>query len=129
MKKLVITVLILVYVLGLTSCVSKEPYTIEFTIPPGSSDGFIYSDQEISPNRNKLIIRAGAGISERDILLKPVQVQKENAYEPVTLKQEDSVKIRVEKGAWYKIGVAAYNPNDVPIAVEVIVENASIRIE
>ena len=129
MKKLVITVLILDYVLGLTSCVSKEPYTIEFTIPPGSSDGFIYSDQEISPNRNKLIIRAGAGISERDILLKPVQVQKENAYEPVTLKQEDSVKIRVEKGAWYKIGVAAYNPNDVPIAVEVIVENASIRIE
>ena len=129
MKKLVITVLILVYILGLTSCVSKEPYTIEFTIPPGSSDGFIYSDQEISPNRNKLIIRAGAGISERDILLKPVQVQKENAYEPVTLKQEDSVKIRVEKGAWYKIGVAAYNPNDVPIAVEVIVENASIRIE
>lgn len=129
MKKLVITVLILVYVLGLTSCVSKEPYTIEFTIPPGSSDGFIYSDQEISPNRNKLIIRAGAGISERDILLKPVQVQEENAYEPVTLKQEDSVKIRVEKGAWYKIGVAAYNPNDVPIAVEVIVENASIRIE
>ena len=129
MKKLVITVLILVYILGLTSCVSKEPYTIEFTIPPGSSDGFIYSDQEISPNRNKLIIRAGAGISERDILLKPVQVQEENAYEPVTLKQEDSVKIRVEKGAWYKIGVAAYNPNDVPIAVEVIVENASIRIE
>ena len=129
MKKLVITVLILVYVLGLTSCVSKEPYTIEFTIPPGSSDGFIYSDQEISPNRNKLIIRAGAGISERDILLKPVQVQEENAYEPVNLKQEDSVKIRVEKGAWYKIGVAAYNPNDVPIAVEVIVENASIRIE
>lgn len=129
MKKLVITVLILVYVLGLTSCVSKEPYTIEFTIPPGSSDGFIYSDQEISPNRNKLIIRAGAGISERDILLKPVQVQEENAYEPVTLKQEDSVKIRVEKGAWYKIGVAAYNPNNVPIAVEVIVENASIRIE
>lgn len=129
MKKLVITVLILVYVLGLTSCVSKEPYTIEFTIPPGSSDGFIYSDQEISPNRNKLIIRAGAGISERDILLKPVQVQEENAYEPVTLKQEDSVKIRAEKGAWYKIGVEAYNQNDVPIAVEVIVENASIRIE
>lgn len=129
MKKLVITVLILVYVLGLTSCVSKEPYTIEFTIPPGSSGGLIYSDQEISPNRNKLIIRAGAGISERDILLKPVQVQEENAYEPVTLKQEDSVKIRVEKGAWYKIGVAAYNPNDVPIAVEVIVENASIRIK
>lgn len=129
MKKLVITVLILVYILGLTSCVSKEPYTIEFTIPPGSSDGFIYSDQEISPNRNKLIIRAGAGISERDILLKPVQVQEENAYEPVTLKQEDSVKIRAEKGAWYKIGVEAYNPNDVPIAVEVIVENASIRIE
>ncbi len=129
MKKLVITVLILVYVLGLTSCVSKEPYTIEFTIPPGNSDGFIYSDQEISPNRNKLIIRAGAGISERDILLKPVQVQEENAYEPVTLKQEDSVRMRVEKGAWYKIGVAAYNPNDVPIAVEVIVENSTIRIE
>lgn len=129
MKKILVVFIILACLLGLTSCVSKEPYTIEFTIPPGSSDGFIYSDQEIFPNRNKLIIRAGAGISERDIILKPVQVQQENAYEPVTLKQEDSVKIRVEKGAWYKIGVAAHNPNDVPIAVEIIVENSTIRIE
>ena len=129
MKKILAIVLIIACMVGFTSCKSKEPYTIEFTIPPGSSEDFIYSDQEISPNRSKLTIRAGAGISERDIILKPVQVQEENAYEPVTLKQEESIKIKAEKGAWYKIGVAAQNPNDVPIAVEVIVENAAIRIE
>lgn len=129
MKRILAAVIILACMVGLTSCISKEPYTIEFTIPPGSSEDFVFSVQEISPNRSKLTIRAGAGISERDIILKPVQVQEENAYEPVTLKQEDSVKIKVEKGAWYKIGVAAHNPNDVPIAVEVIVENAEIRIE
>lgn len=129
MKKILATVLIIACMVGFTSCKSKEPYTIEFTIPPGSAEDFIYSDQEISPNRNRLTISAGAGISERDIILKPVQVKEENAYEPVVLKQGDSVKIKVEKGAWYKIGVAALNPNDVPIAVEVIVENATIRIE
>ena len=129
MKRIMAAVIILACMLGLTSCISKEPYTIEFTIPPGSSEDFVFSDQEISPNRSKLTIRAGAGISEREIILKPVQVQDKNAYEPVTLKQEDSVKIKVEKGAWYKIGVAAQNPNDVPIAVEVIIENAEIRIE
>ena len=129
MKRILAAVIILACMVGLTSCISKEPYTIEFTIPPGSSEDFVFSVQEISPNRSKLTIRAGAGISERDIILKPVQVQEENAYEPVTLKQEDSVKIKGEKGAWHKIGVAAHNPNDVPIAVEVIVENAEIRIE
>ena len=129
MKRILAAVIILACLLSLTSCISKEPYTIEFTIPPGSSEDFVFSDQEISPNRSKLTIRAGAGISEREIIFKPVQVQEENAYEPVTLKQEDSVKIKVEKGAWYKIGVAAQNPNDVPIAVEVIIENAEIRIE
>ena len=129
MKKILGVIIILACIAGLTSCVSKEPYKIEFTIPPGTSEDFIYSDQEISPIRNKITISTGAGISERDILLKPVQVREENSYEPVVLKQGDPLKIKVEKGAWYKIGVSAYNPNDVPIAVEVVIENANIRIE
>ena len=122
-------IIILACISGLTSCVSKEPYTIEFTIPLGTSEDFIHSDQEIAPTRNKITVSAGAGISETDILLKPVEVREENTYEPVVLKQGEPIKINVEKGTWYKIGVAADNPNDVPIAVEVIVENANIRTE
>ena len=58
-----------------------------------------------------------------------MQVKEKTSYEPVTLKQNEPVKMKVEKGAWFKIGVAIQNPSDKNIAVEVKVENIDIRIE
>ena len=130
MKKLIALLLTLTCVLGLVGCGgSGERHTIEIIIPAGSTEAFVYSDEEISPQKNNLRIKAGAGIATTEIVLKPTEVREENAYESMTLKQRESVKIDVEKGAWFKIGVAVQNPADVPIAVSVIVEDVDIRIE
>ena len=37
--------------------------------------------------------------------------------------------IEVEKGTWYKIGIAMENPTDEDIVVVFHVENAKVRIE
>ena len=58
-----------------------------------------------------------------------IDYKEENAYEPIVLTHDESVTIDVEKGAWFKIGIAIENPSDVPIASSVIVENVEIRIE
>ena len=128
-KKLIALLLALACVSGLAGCgSSREKHTIEIIIPAGSTDPFVYSDEEISPKKNTLTISAGAGISTTEVILKTVEVKEKTAYEPETLKQKGSVKMDVEKGAWFKIGVAIQNPADVPISVAVIVEDADIRI-
>lgn len=129
MKKWIAFVLALVCVFDLAGCASTEQHTIEFTIPAGNTEDFVFSSEEISPKAGKLKISAGAGISDDEMMLLPVEVCEENAYEPILLKQGKPVRVDVEKGAWFKIGVAKRNTADVPIAVEVIVENVEIRIE
>lgn len=130
MKKKIALLLVLVLIMGLVGCDNKgNSYTIEIIIPAGSTEAFVYSDEEISPKKDTLIISAGAGISTTEVILKTVQVKEKTAYEPATLKQNEPVKMKVEKGAWFKIGVAIQNPADKNIAVEVEVENVDIRIE
>ena len=138
MKKLIA----LVYVLCLVGCRGiQKSQTIEIIIPAGyteafefsdeaiESNAFIYSDEEISPKRNMLTIKAGAGYDSVIVMLKPIDYEEENAYEPILLTHDKPITIDVEKGAWFKIGVAIQNPSDVPIASSVIVENVEIRIE
>ena len=138
MKKLIA----LVCVLCLVGCGgTQKKQTVEIIIPAGYMDAyeftdeaieaisFIYSDEEISPKRNTLTIKAGAGYDSIIVMLKPVEYEEENAYEPILLTHDKPIIIDVEKGAWYKIGVAIQNPSDVPIASSVIVEDVEIRIK
>ena len=129
MKRLIIFGSILFCVFGLIGCGgSGESHTIEFTIPAGCTDEFVFSDVEISPQKNTLKISAGAGIASTEIILKKVEAVDETNGISVTLKQREPIKVPVEKGIWYKIGVAGQNPNAAPMAVEVKVENADVRI-
>lgn len=138
MKKLIA----LLCVLCLVGCGdTQKSQTVEIIIPAGYMDAyeftdeaieaiaFIYSDEEISPKRNTLTIKAGAGYDSIIVMLKPVEYEEENAYEPILLTHDKPIIIDVEKGAWYKIGVAIQNPSDVPIASSIIVEDVEIRIE
>ena len=130
MRKYIALFLALVCVLGLVGCGNKgESYTIEIIIPAGSTETFVYSDEEISPKGNTLNISAGAGISTTEVILKTVKVKEKTAYEPATLTQKEPVKMNVEKGGWFKIGVGIQNSSDKNITVEVKVEDADIRIE
>ena len=107
---------------------AKE-YKIRITIPAGSTAPFCYSDEEISPKGNTLTFYAGEGLGDTEITLLPVEVRRENAYdEPVYITPGMPVKIDVEKGAWFKIGVNIQNPTDENKDVYISVRNVEVRI-
>ncbi len=107
---------------------AKE-YQIRITIPAGSTKTFCYSDEEISPKGNKLTFYAGEGLGDTEIILLPVEVTEENAYdEPAYITPGMPVKMDAEKGAWFKIGVNIQNPTDESKDVYVSVSNVDVRI-
>ncbi len=106
---------------------SKE-YQIRVTIPAGSTEAFCYSDEEISPKGNTLTIANGEGLGDTEVILYPVEYEEENAYEPTYMTPGMPVKIDVEKGAWFKIGVNMQNPTMEDIDVYVSVRNVEVRI-
>lgn len=112
---------------------SKE-YQIRITIPAGSTEeiiyqeDFCYSDEEISPTGNRIIISLGEGMGDTEVVLKTIEVKEENAYEPTYITPGMPVKMDVEKGAWFKIGVNMQNPTTEDIDVYVNVRNVEVRI-
>lgn len=116
-------------VLILAACGKSEKYTIEILIPAGSTADFVYSDTEICPTGNKITISSGAGLGDTEVTLKPVEVKQKTAYEPEYLTRGMPVKMDVEKGGWFKLGVSVQNDSDRgPIAVSVEVEGVEVRI-
>ncbi len=131
-KKIIIGIVsvIVIAILVLAFFLTREKsYNIRITIPAGSSETFVYSDVEISPKNNKITITSGDGLGDCEVILKTVEVQEENAYEPTYLTRGMPVKMDVEKGAWFKIGVNIQNPTDEDIDVYVNVSNVNLRIE
>ncbi|RHV47228.1 hypothetical protein DXB46_12635 [Lachnospiraceae bacterium OM04-12BH] len=107
---------------------AKE-YQIRITIPAGSETGFYYSDEEICPKRNTLTIAKGRHLGDMEVILLPVEVKEENAYdEPIYITAVAPAKMDVEKGAWFKIGVNMQNPTAEDIDVYVIVRGVEVRI-
>ena len=135
MKKLFVFVLTLVCVLSLAGCGKNDTYKIKITIPAGTTgefvyqEDFIYSDEEISPVGDKITISSGEGMGDTEVVLKPIEVKEENAYEPTYLTPGMPVEMDVEKGAWFKIGVSMQNPTDTDLTVYVEVEGVEVRIE
>ena len=135
MKKLMALVLTLICVLGLVGCGKNDTYKIKITVPVGSTEeiiyqeDFAYSDEEISPTGNTITISSGEGLGDTEVVLKPIKVKEENAYEPTYLTPGMPVEMDVEKSAWFKIGVNMQNPTDTDIVVYVEVEGVEVRIE
>lgn len=129
MKKLMVLTLSLILIFAFMGCNGDNTYEIKITIPAGSMEAFVYSDQEISPIGDTIIISAGAGLSDTEVLLKGVEVKEENIYEPTYLTPGMPIYMEVEKGAWFKIGVAVQNPSDVDMVVTLEVENVDVRIK
>ena len=92
-------------------------------------EDFIYSDEEISPQKKQLTLKT-IDVSDRtEFVLKPIKVTEENAYERTYFSKGEPVVIDVEKGAWFKIGIALQNPTDEDIVVGITVENVKVRIK
>lgn len=122
-----VAVLVILVVCFLTN--PTREYQIRITIPAGSTEAFCYSDEEISPKGNTLTFYAGEGLGDTEIALLPVEVREENAYdEPAYITPGMPVKMDVEKGAWFKIGVNLQNTTDESMDVYVSVKNVEVRI-
>ena len=138
-KNFIIIGIMVVAILGGLSIWSllrnEKNYDIRITIPANTmgevvyQEQFIYSDEEISPTGNKIKISSGQGLGDTEVVLKPIEVKEENAYEPTYLTPGMPVEMEVEKGAWFKIGVNMQNPTDEDIDVYVTVTGIELRIE
>ena len=112
-----------------------ETYTVHVTVPAGTRnefvyiEDFIYSDEEISPQKKQLTLKAIDVPDRTEFVLKPIEVTEENAYERTYFNNGEPLIIDVEKGAWFKIGIALQNPTDEDIIVGITVENVKVRIE
>ena len=135
MKKLIALVLTLVCVFALASCGKKDTYKIKIIVPSGSTEeiiyqeDFVYSEEEISPTGNKITIYSGEGLGDTEVVLKPISVKEENAYEPTYITHGLPVEMDVEKGAWFKVGIKMLNNTDTDKVVYVEVEGVEVRIE
>ena len=129
MKKITALIWMLILMLIMTSCGKSHTYKIKITIPAGSKEAFVYSDEEISPIGNTIIISSSEGLGDTEVVLEPVEVKEKNVYEPTYLTPGMPVKMDVEKGAWFKVGIAMQNETDADILVYVEVQGIEVRIE
>ena len=118
MKRLVSIVLILVCIFSLSGCGKNDTYKISITVPAGTAgeftyiEDFIYSDEEISPIGDTITVSSVEGLPDTEVVLKPIEVKEENAYERTYLTPGMPVEMDVEKGAWFKIGISMNNDTD-----------------
>ena len=125
----------MVCALCLVGCGKNDTNIIKITVPAGSTEeiiyqvDFAYSDEEISPKGNTIKISSGEGLGDTEVVLKPIEVNEENAYEPTYLTPGMTVEMDVEKDAWFKIGVNVQNPADTDMVVYVEVKGVEVRIE
>ena len=129
MKKYVVLILMILFVLPLTACGKGDKHVIEIMVPAGSTEAFVYSEEEIMATGNQITIYSGVGLSDTEVILKPVDENVETGYVAEYLTHGMPVKLDAVKGEWFKIGVAVQNDSERgPIAVSVEIEGVEVRI-
>ena len=122
-------ILSLVCVLGLVGCGKNDTYKVRITIPAGSTEAFVYSDEEISATGKKITISCGEGLGDTEVLLSPVNENVEAGYVATYLTPGMPVEFDAVKGEWFKIGISMQNDTDTDTTVYVEVEGVEVRIE
>ena len=138
-KKILSFLAILISVMVFASCGNNyKSANITIRVPAGTTEefvyieDFIYSDEEISTNHNSLTLSVGSvddDFGNAEIVLKPMEYEEENAYERMPIIPGSPVKIDVEKGAWFKIGIAIQNDTDEDLLVSVTINDVIVRIK
>ena len=128
MKKCFVLFLMSIFILTLTACSKSDKYEIEITVPAGSQEAFVYSEEEIMATGNEITIWSGAGLGDTEVILKPVDETVETGYVAEYLTHGMPVKLDAVKDEWFQVGVAVQNDSDRgPIAVSVEVEGVEVR--
>ena len=135
MKKLRVLIFALVCIFVLVGCGKNNTYEIGIALSPdemevgGYQEELDYSDEEISPSGNKIVIYGTQSLGDASIVLVPVESDEKAEYQRTYITPGMPVEFDVEAGKWYKIGVAKYNDTDTDKIVYVEVEGAEVRIE
>ena len=129
MKRLIAFILTLVCVLGLVGCSAQKDYAVRIVVPAGNQGEFVYSEEEISPRKSQLDIKSIDMSEDAKFVLMPVGETQENVYECTNFPKGEPMLIDVEKGAWYKIGIAMENPTDEDIVVVFHIVNVKVRVK
>ena len=129
MRKYIALVLALVCVLALAGCGQNDTYKIRITVPAGSTEEFVYSDEEISATGKKITISSGEGLGDTEVLLSPVNANVEVGYVATYLTAGMPVEFDAVAVEWFKIGVSVQNNTDTDKIVYVEVEGVEVRIE
>ena len=129
MKKLIALVLVLVCVLGLVGCGKNDTYKLRITVPAGSMEAFVYSDEEISAIGKKITISSGEGLGDAEVLLLPVNENVETGYVATYLTPGMPVEFDAVKGEWFKVGISMQNDTEADKTVYVEVKGVEVRIE
>lgn len=116
-------------ILALVGCEKNDTYKIRITIPAGSTEAFVYSDEEISATGKKITISSGEGLGDTEVVLSPVNEMVETGYVATYLTPGLPVEFDAITGEWFKIGVSMQNDTDTDITVYVEVEGVEVRIE
>ncbi len=129
MKKLIAFVFALICVLTLAGCKQNDTYKISITVPAGSTEAFVYSDEEISAIGKKITISSGEGLGDTAVVLSPVNKNVKTEYVATYLTPGMPVAFDAVKGEWFKIGISMQNDTDTDKTVYVEVEGVEVRIE
>ena len=109
---------------------SNDTYDIKIRIPAGGEGPFYYSDEEISPVRSKITLSSGEGLGDTEVVLISGNIigGTEETYGPTYMTPGMPVKMNVEKGAWFRVGVAMSNSTDEDIVVYVRIKGINVAI-
>lgn len=134
MKKKLFLVISLVVIIAVAIGVylynqRQTSFDISITVPAGSQEDFVYSDEIICPIGDTITIWAGENLGDTTVVLQPVKVKEKTAYEPTYLTHGMPVKIDVEKGAWFKVGISMQNNGIEDIEEYVTVDGVTALIE
>ena len=128
MRKLIAFLFVFLCMLGLVGCFGKRDYTIKIVVPAGTQGEFVYSDEEISPVKDQLIVKSIDIPEEAKFVLKLADDSEDNTFECTNFPMGVPMIIDVEKGKWVKIGISMQNPTDEDFVITINLEKAKIRI-
>lgn len=103
----------------------EDRYTLRFTVPAGETNTVLYAQEELSPQGKTITLTASDAAL---VWLEPVEVRQETAYEPLHLSAGEKVRLEVEKGAWFRLGLVGENHNASPCSIRLEVEGVQLRI-
>lgn len=128
MKRSIALILALACIFAMAGCGKNDTYKVRITVPAGSMEKFVYSDEEISATGKKITISSGEGLGDTEVILSPVDENVETGYVATYLTPGMPVEFDAIKGEWFKIGVSVQNNTDTDIDVYVEVKGVEVRI-